>query len=538
VTEHAGAALPATEPAPTVSPDVSVIIAVYNTMPYLTRCLKSLVNQTIGIARMEVVAVDDGSTDGSGAELDRFASEYPGVVRVIHQPNSGGPAVPSNRGLDAATGRYVFFIGADDYLGPQALERLVAAADTYESDVVAGRMVGVNGRYAHQAIFHGNQVSIDLFDSSLPYHLSNTKLFRRDLLDKHQIRYPEDMPVGSDQPFTFEACLRANRISVLSDYRFYYSVRRRNALNITYASDEVARLACTARIMDFIANLVEPGPRRDAIFVRHFEWELSKLVEDRFLDQTPEAQEQVRAGVARLADVYLTDPIRGRLRPESLVRLAVARSGTREQLVAVIRQDATDGIPPTVVDAGRSYAAYPGFRDPAAGLPDSCFEVTPVAAEWAEKVDLVLTARTRLLSDLLIMTVHGAPPGSADLPRRPLTIRAGSVGGRMTATDAAGGVVGSVAFHVAALAEKKGPLYVWSGDETSGARETPVRASRLSGRRRVWCVTSHGVYRATLTKSERGQLMLQGERMGPRKFVSRLRGWLRGWLRRMAKGSR
>jgi cellulose synthase/poly-beta-1,6-N-acetylglucosamine synthase-like glycosyltransferase len=77
-----------------VSPDISVIIAVYNTMPYLTRCLKSLVNQTIGVARVEVVAVDDGSTDGSGAELDRFTSEYPGVVRVIHQPNSGGPAAP------------------------------------------------------------------------------------------------------------------------------------------------------------------------------------------------------------------------------------------------------------------------------------------------------------------------------------------------------------------------------------------------------------------------------------------------------------
>ena len=260
-----------------------MIVAVYNTMPYLTRCLKSLVDQTIGLDRMEVVAVDDGSTDGSGAELDRFASEYPGVVRVIHQPNSGGPAVPSNRALDVATGRYVFFIGADDYLGPEALERLVAAADTYDSDVVAGRVVGVNGRYVHQAIFNGNQMSIDLFDSSLPYHLSNTKLFRRDLLDKHQIRYPEDMPIGSDQPFTFEACLRANRISVLSDYQFYYSVRRRNALNITYASDDLARLACTVRIMDFIANLVEPGPRRDAIFVRHFEWELSKLVEDRFL---------------------------------------------------------------------------------------------------------------------------------------------------------------------------------------------------------------------------------------------------------------
>jgi poly(ribitol-phosphate) beta-N-acetylglucosaminyltransferase len=99
------------------SPDVSVVVPVYNTMPYLTRCLTSLVEQSIGLDRMQVVAVDDGSTDGSGRELDRFAERYPDTFTVIHQANSGGPAGPCNRALDAATGRFVFFVGADDYLG-------------------------------------------------------------------------------------------------------------------------------------------------------------------------------------------------------------------------------------------------------------------------------------------------------------------------------------------------------------------------------------------------------------------------------------
>ena len=61
----------------TAVPDVSVVVAVYNTMPYLTECLNSLVKQSIGQDRLQVVAVDDGSTDGSGAELDRFAALYP-----------------------------------------------------------------------------------------------------------------------------------------------------------------------------------------------------------------------------------------------------------------------------------------------------------------------------------------------------------------------------------------------------------------------------------------------------------------------------
>ncbi len=509
------------------APDVTVIIAVYNTMPYLTRCLTSLVSQSIGLDRLEIIAVDDGSTDGGAAELDRFATQYPDTMTVIHQPNSGGPAGPSNRGLDAATGRYVFFIGADDYLGTEALERLTTAADVYESDVVLGRMVGVNGRYAHQAIFSGNQVSIDLFDSPLPYHLSNTKLFRRDLLDKYQIRYPLDMAVGSDQPFTFEACFRAERISVLSDYKFYYSVRRHNALNITYASDELAKLAGTVTIMDFIASLVEPGPRRDAIFVRHFEWELSKLVEDRFLDAPPDVQEKVRSGVARLCDAYLTEPIRDRLRPESRIRLAVAQHGTREQLVAVIRQDATAGIPATVVDADRSYAAYPGFRDATSGLPDSCFDVTAVAAEWSAKRELVSVKRLRLMSHVLMVELRGgrrSVPAMPETSAAPIKVRAGQLRGRVTSTtDDADGPMVSVAFDLADLAKKKGTLYVWSSDETGGARETPVRAPMLAGGQGAWCVTTDGIYLATLTKSDRGQLMLQGARIRPRKLTARLR---------------
>jgi glycosyltransferase involved in cell wall biosynthesis len=86
-------------------------------MPYLTECLNSLLGQTIGRNRLEIVAVDDGSTDDSGRELDRFAALHPDIVKVLHQQNSGGPAAPSNRALEVATGRYVYFIGSDDYLG-------------------------------------------------------------------------------------------------------------------------------------------------------------------------------------------------------------------------------------------------------------------------------------------------------------------------------------------------------------------------------------------------------------------------------------
>lgn len=368
------------------SPDVTVVVPVYNTMPYLTRCLTSLVEQSIGLDRMEIVAVDDGSTDGSGAEMDRFAARYPGVVRVQHQANSGGPAAPCNRALDMARGRYVFFLGADDHLAPYALERLVAAADEYGSDVVLGRSVGVNNRYIHQAVYARSAPEISLLDSGLVWSLSNTKLFRREHIERLNLRYREDMPLYSDQPFTLEACVRARRISVLADADYYYAVRRLDARNITFRSRHEDRLHAVRELVTFVADLIEPGKLRDAVLVRHFTWEVAKLLEDDFLRLDADLKRRVVEFVADMVDRYLTDEIRAHLDIEPRVRLAVASRREVADVTAVLRQDGQRGVPPTLVREERWYAAYPGVLDPAD--PDPRLDVTAAAADWLARMDV------------------------------------------------------------------------------------------------------------------------------------------------------
>jgi hypothetical protein len=330
--------------------------------------------------------VDDGSTDRSGTELDRFARRFPDVVTVIHQPNSGGPASPCNRGLDVATGRYVFFVGSDDHLGREALHRLVDAADTLGSDVVLGKVVGVNSRHIYQDIFARNADDVDLFDSPLPRSLANTKLFRRELLERHGIRYREDMGIGSDLPFTLEACYRARRISVLADYDYYFAVRRFSATNITYLSRHLQRLRTTETVMAFVADLLEPGKQRDAVLLRRFEHEIARLLEDDVLTLDRATQQAVHQGIGRLVAEHLTHDIAAGLNAETRIRLEVTRAGELDDLLAVIRQDATVGVPSTVVEHGRRYAAYPGFREPDRGLPDSCFDVT-TSPDWPARLD-------------------------------------------------------------------------------------------------------------------------------------------------------
>ncbi|MFD4723406.1 glycosyltransferase family 2 protein [Streptomyces sp. NPDC058423] len=417
------------------TPDVTVVVAVYNTMPYLTECLESLVNQSIGVDRLEVVAVDDGSTDDSGRELDRFAERYPGTVKVIHQANSGGPAAPSNRALEVATGRYVYFIGSDDYLGKDALKRMVACADEHGSDVVVGKMVGTNGRYVHQALYKKSDPDVSLYDSALPFTLANTKLFRRELVERHKLRFPEDLPVGSDQPFTIEACVRARKISVLADYTYYYAVKRGDASNITYRANHLARLRCTAEIMKFTAGLIEAGPRRDAVFKRHFTWELAKLVQDDFPALDRETQIQVCAGIAALADDYFTEPLRDSMDVKRRVRIALAQRGAVSELIRAIQEEAAQGAPPLLLEDGRAFLRYPGFRDPALGLPDRLYEVVGesvprqladgtglVSARWeqqGQELAVALSVRVPVTGETdhaVIRLANKAMPKSADKP--------------------------------------------------------------------------------------------------------------------------
>ncbi|MFC4145022.1 glycosyltransferase family 2 protein [Micromonospora mangrovi] len=511
-------------------PDVTVVVAVYNTMPDLTTCLTSLVEQSIGRDRLEVVAVDDGSTDGSGAELDRFAEAYPGTVKVLHQANSGGPAAPSNRALDQATGRYVFFIGADDHLGREALERMVDAADRWGSDVLLGRTVGVNKRYIHQEIFDQTRTEVDLFTSALPFSLSNTKLFRRELVEKYGLRFPEDMPVGSDQPFTLEACLRAGRISVLADYDYYYAVKRLNAGNITYRSDHVARLDCVDRIVRFVAAQLEPGEQRDAVLRRHFAWEIAKLLKADFLKLDRDVQERVRAGVGTLARDFLTDRIRDQLDVTSRVRIGTAAYGSLADLRAVIRQDVEEGLPPMVLQDDRWYAVYPGFGDPRSGLTDEWFELTNPAARWLARLDAVSIGWTvdGAGERVLRLVARSPRPDLAELVGGALGLHAGKVEGilRPLTQDPVGTTVHAT-FRVrdllAELAPEGGNRVVRARVAGTTGDGTPLRGPRPPVVQRVLHREAGQLFLITATTNHKGQLVFAVSPVTLRRMMARLR---------------
>ena len=111
---------------------ISVIIPVYNTKPYLNACVESVVGQTY--RELEIILVDDGSTDGSGELCDEWAKKDP-CIQVIHKAN-GGQGEARNMGMEIAAGEYIGFVDSDDVISPRMYETLIAAMEQYHADMV------------------------------------------------------------------------------------------------------------------------------------------------------------------------------------------------------------------------------------------------------------------------------------------------------------------------------------------------------------------------------------------------------------------
>ncbi|MCD8315850.1 MAG: glycosyltransferase, partial [Eggerthellaceae bacterium] len=114
------------------SPEVSIIVPVYNNYYYLNKCLDSLVSQTL--SSIEIICIDDGSDDGSGALIDEWAGKD-SRIKAVHEKNSG-VAHARNVGLDIAQGRYILFVDSDDYIAYRSCEFLCEVADATEADIV------------------------------------------------------------------------------------------------------------------------------------------------------------------------------------------------------------------------------------------------------------------------------------------------------------------------------------------------------------------------------------------------------------------
>ncbi|MGY0071482.1 glycosyltransferase family 2 protein [Streptomyces sp. QTS137] len=329
---------------------VSVIVPVYNPGIYIEDCISSLRRQSLPPEEYEAIFVDDGSTDGTPALLDRLAAEDP-RMRVIHQENSGWSGKPRNVGIAAARGEFVMFVDNDDYLGDEALERMYAYGVANGADVVVGKMAGKN-RGVPVELFRRNHPRATVENAPLIDSLTPHKMFRRAFLDGIGLRFPEGRRRLEDHVFVTEAYLRATSVSVLSDYVCYYHIRRDDASNAGFQRfDPVGYFTNLREALDVVERYTEPGPVRDRLFRRWLRVEMVERLRARRLLGLPDDYRQELFGEIHKVVVERFGPaVAAGLQPTQQVVASLTAADRYDDVVAFAEWEA--GIAATATPAG------------------------------------------------------------------------------------------------------------------------------------------------------------------------------------------
>jgi glycosyltransferase involved in cell wall biosynthesis len=218
-------------------PDVSIVVTTYNIEAYVQECLASVAAQTL--TDIEILVVDDGSSDATPDLVAAFCAGDPRFVPVLLPTNSpGGVATAANAGLDRATGRWVGFVDGDDFVEPRMFERLVEAAEACDADLAmceyqevvdgtgerrdpadAHRWAGLTERCQVLDVPTRKQV---LRFIAVPWR----KLYRRSLLSEHAIRFPVSDGFYEDNPFHWFTVLSARSLAVVPEVLCYHRVGR------------------------------------------------------------------------------------------------------------------------------------------------------------------------------------------------------------------------------------------------------------------------------------------------------------------------
>jgi glycosyltransferase involved in cell wall biosynthesis len=244
-------------------PKVSVIIPVYNTAPYLRRCLDSVISQTL--RDIEIICVNDGSTDESGEILREYAA-IDNRIMIIDFKENRGVSVARNVGIEAVRGEYIGFVDSDDWVDLDFYEKLYAKAIGNEADIAKGNM-----RYFE----YDGTASIKNINDKIKYNRMafqwqfTTAIFRSIYITAENIRFPKAIFVGEDANFLVRAVFYANMIILSDDVCYNYIRRIDSADSKVLPYDKVVSVIHARYILLEFINFVEIDKNEYTIVFNH-----------------------------------------------------------------------------------------------------------------------------------------------------------------------------------------------------------------------------------------------------------------------------
>lgn len=234
-----------------VGEKVSVIVPVYNVEEYLDYCIKSILSQDY--QNIEVLLIDDGSTDSSGAMCDSYAMEDE-RIRVIHKEN-GGLSSARNTGLLEMTGDFFSFVDSDDYVRTDYISRMLSYLNKDNSDMVICSFEKVIGEKdcsqflkteSDYEVYDRETIQFKMLSRQVPMY-AHGKMFRNNL--KKWIRFPEGR-LFEDVPTVWNVVKHVNKVSYISDRLYFYRQRLGSIVNTKYRHERLDQVVFSEQIYD------------------------------------------------------------------------------------------------------------------------------------------------------------------------------------------------------------------------------------------------------------------------------------------------
>ena len=210
---------------------ISIIVPIYNVERYLRQCLDSIINQSY--KNLEIILIDDGSTDNSGIIADEYELKDE-RIQVIHKKNEG-VSIARNTGIEVATGEYICFSDADDYLMEDYVEYLLDLIQKNDCDISLTKEMFTTF-YKNQIIedsiqeYSAEKTLVEILIYNIPIGVY-CKMFKRDFLIKNNIKFIPNIFIGEGFNFNTEAFQKANRVAI--GHKKVYFYRRDNPTSAT-----------------------------------------------------------------------------------------------------------------------------------------------------------------------------------------------------------------------------------------------------------------------------------------------------------------
>lgn len=234
---------------------ISLIVPVYNAEKYLPRCLDSILDQTV-IDSMEIIIIDDGSTDSSSDILEVYAEQF-NNFRVVRQ-NNRGQAAANNLGIQMASSEYVGFADSDDWLERDMYEKLYKTAIESDADLVLCNIMlhfDTHERVRFASELFNNRIITDNSEKVKLFEMlgSWNKLIRRSLLTKKNIHFQAEERTFTDHVFSIRTIIEAEKIALLDEPLYNYN--KTNPVSVTRNRNH--RLLTVFPVIDYVHNILK-----------------------------------------------------------------------------------------------------------------------------------------------------------------------------------------------------------------------------------------------------------------------------------------